>query len=331
MAAEALIFAQGVNHKIMLIFLYGPDTYRSRQKLNGLVEQYKKVNRGALNLKYFDFEKDDFKIVKEEFQQPSMFQEKKLLIFKNAFSNAEFREEFLKNKESFSGFWADKNNTIIFYEEGEVNKNSRLLNFLQKEAKCQKFEHLTGEKLKNWLMKEFKNLGGEIKDAALNKLVEFAGDDSWRLSNEINKLVNYKAGLAVEEKDVELLVSPRIETDIFQTIDCLAQKNKKEALKMLHRHLENGDSPFYILSMINFQFRNLLIIKSLSQKYPSFYPIAKVSGLHPFVVKKGYFLAQKFKLDELKKIYQKIFEIDSKIKTGRMEPVAALDLFVAGI
>ncbi|PIQ92378.1 MAG: hypothetical protein COV69_02735 [Parcubacteria group bacterium CG11_big_fil_rev_8_21_14_0_20_39_14] len=27
----------------MIIFLYGPDTYRSRQKLNEIIEYYKKV------------------------------------------------------------------------------------------------------------------------------------------------------------------------------------------------------------------------------------------------------------------------------------------------
>jgi DNA polymerase III delta subunit len=53
--------------------------------------------------------------------------------------------------------------------------------------------------------------------------------------------------------------------------------------------------------------------------------------MHPFVVKKSLQQASKFTLEELKKIYQKIFQVDLDIKTGRIEPEVALDLFIAGI
>jgi hypothetical protein len=38
----------------MLIFLYGQDTHRSRQKLNEIIARYKKVHQSGLNLKYFE-------------------------------------------------------------------------------------------------------------------------------------------------------------------------------------------------------------------------------------------------------------------------------------
>ena len=83
--------------------------------------------------------------------------------------------------------------------------------------------------------------------------------------------------------------------------------------------------------MINFQFRNLLTIKELIEKKLPYYKIINKSSLHPFIVKKSYQQAQKFTLQELKKIYQKIFETDLNIKTGRLDPQTALDLFIAEI
>lgn len=83
--------------------------------------------------------------------------------------------------------------------------------------------------------------------------------------------------------------------------------------------------------MINFQFRNLLIVKDLIQKYRSPYIPSKVTNLHPYVIKKSCSLAQKFTIQELKKIYQKIFQVDLDIKTGRVEPEVALDLLIAEI
>jgi UTP-glucose-1-phosphate uridylyltransferase len=44
----------------IIIFLYGPDTFRSKQKLKEIIERYKKVHQSGLNLKHFDFKKDSF-------------------------------------------------------------------------------------------------------------------------------------------------------------------------------------------------------------------------------------------------------------------------------
>jgi DNA polymerase-3 subunit delta len=53
--------------------------------------------------------------------------------------------------------------------------------------------------------------------------------------------------------------------------------------------------------------------------------------MHPFVVEKTLFQARKFQLEELKKIYQKIFQVDLDIKTGKVDPETALDLLIAEI
>ncbi len=327
----------------MIIFLYGQDTYRSRQKLNEIIGQYKKIHKTGLNLKYYDFQKDSFENFRDQIQQTSMFKEKKLAILKNVFSNQDFKEKFLKNSKNFLKLktraavkgekkdLSSSSDTILFYEENKISEKDKFFNFLKTKAKTQNFELLTGEKLKNWLRPEFFKLKTEINPEALNKLIEFAGNDLWSLTNEIKKLVSFKSGKKIEIKDIELLVKPKIETDIFKTIDALALKNKKIALEFIHKHLEKGDSPLYLLSMINFQFRNLLIVKDLTEKNLSPFAISRIAGLHPYVVKKTYFQAQKFTFEELKKIYQKIFEVDLAIKTGKLEPETALDLLIAEI
>ena len=82
--------------------------------------------------------------------------------------------------------------------------------------------------------------------------------------------------------------------------------------------------------MIAYQFRNLLTIKELQNTQP-YGAIAKKSGLHPFVVQKSYYLCSQFSIEQLKKIYQKIFQVDSDIKTGKIDSELALDLLLAEI
>ena len=309
----------------MIIFLYGPDIYRSRQKLNEIVDHYRKAHKSGLNLKYFDGKKLNYQDFKDSFQVISMFKEKKLTVLTNVFYAQDFKERFLKNFEKF----INSGDIILFYQEEKIVRNNSLFVFLSKHAKCQEFKLLDSQKLKKWIEKEFSIYQSEIDRKAIQSLIDFVGNDLWRLSNEIKKLASYKKGNKIEMGDVELLVKPKIETDIFKTIEAMAVKNKKQALSLLHKHLEKGDNPLYLLSMINFQFRNLLIIKELIQKNLPYNLLVKESKLHPFVVRKTYSQAQKFELEELKKIYEKIFQIDSKIKTGKIEPQLALDLFIS--
>jgi len=315
----------------MIIFLYGQDTYRMREKMKEIIERYKKVHKSGLNLRYFDCQKESgeeiFSNFRDEICQTSMFREKKLVVITNPFSDADFKEKFLKEFKNFK----NSDDIILFYEEGKVNKNDSLFKFLKKNAKCQEFKLLEGQRLRNWIKKEFEKSKAKIEQNALEMLIEYVGNDLWRMSNEIKKLASFKKDKKIEKEDVELMIRSKIETDIFKTIDAIAQKNKKLALKLLHKHLEKGDSPLYLLAMINFQFRNLLIVKDFIEKQKTYNTILRKSGLHPFVVKKSYFQSQKFTLPELKKIYQKIFQVDLNIKTGKTEPEMALDMLIAEI
>jgi DNA polymerase-3 subunit delta len=54
-------------------------------------------------------------------------------------------------------------------------------------------------------------------------------------------------------------------------------------------------------------------------------------GMKPFVVRKGLSQAAKFSISQLEAIYRELWETDLSIKTGRVAPVLALDLLVAGL
>lgn len=294
-----------------------------REKLKEIVEKYKKVRTSGLSLKYFEKGENFFNDFESDFKQTSMFKEKKLSIILNSFDDAEFKEGFLEQGKEF----LESDDIVVICQEGKINKNSALFKYLDKNAQSQEFEPLGYAKLKTWVKKEFEEYNARIDSQATDKLIEYIGNDLWRMSNEIKKLASYDKN--VEIANIKLLVRSSIETDIFKTIEAIARKDKKQALSLLHKHIGKGDSPIYLLSMINFQFRNLLIIKDLIEKSQPYYSIAKKSGLHPFVVKKAYYSAQQFSFQELKNIYEKIFKIDMQIKTGKVEPATALDLFIA--
>jgi DNA polymerase-3 subunit delta len=301
----------------MLILLYGEDTFRLKQKLDEIVGSYKAKHSSGLDLAFFD---SDFDKVKEKIEAVSMFNEKKLIVLKNIFGNLDFEESFFeyakKNKL--------KNNQeviVVLCQFGKLAASG----YKRKMSMSEEFKPLNGIELVNWIKKK------GINNLAAQKLAAFVGNDLWRMNNEIDKLLSYKAGKEITADDIDLLVGAKIDNNIFQTLDALANKDRKTALKLLHQHLSEGENEIYLLTMFIYQIRNLLKLKDLMESGTPPYSLAAKSGLHPFVVKKSVQVLKNFSLDQLKKIYHYLAEFDLELKTGRIDGLSVLDLLVMSI
>jgi len=80
----------------MIILLYGEDTFRLRQKLIEVIEEYKAKHKTGLNLARFRENNFDFDKIKEKIESVSMFDEKKLIILENALNNKIFYRRVFK-------------------------------------------------------------------------------------------------------------------------------------------------------------------------------------------------------------------------------------------
>jgi len=326
----------------MILFLYGKDTYRLQQKLREIENRYREIHKTGLNLEKLDANQISFREFWDKLFQQSMFIKKKLFFLENVFSNQKFKEQFTEKIKEISG----SEDIVVLFEKKELAGNDETFKALKKYGKSQEFKPLEGKKLREWIEKGFQKYEAEITEEGIDKLIEFVGNDLWQLSNEIKKLSFFKrTAIAshlknclktkVEREDVEKLVTSKIETDIFKTIDALAQRDKKRAFRFIENHLEKGDNPLYLLKMINFQFRNLLFLKLCQLKgewsLTSMEMVGKNFGIHPYVVKKSMRMLGNFSLEELKKIYQKIFETDLEIKTGKISPQEGIRMLIAKI
>lgn len=311
----------------MIIFLYGKDGYRLKQNLEKIVAEYHKKNANGMGFLSLDISElpEGIKKLEDAIKTVSFFNEKRLFAVKNIFGEAEKLLEIMKNWDLAS----DKQNILVITENLSqtelVKKSKNLFALLVAKPNISKsFEPLTGRQLENWMNNEVKANGASINTAAVKKLIDYVGDDSWQLSQEISKLASYSQGETINEKIVEQLVLPSVNLSIFETIDAVGAKNKAKALTLLARHLENGDDPYRIFSMFVYEFRNLLRVKSLLAKYMLSSDIAKKTGLHPFVVRKMSEQARKFELEELKQKFSILAQSDIAIKNGQLDIVDCL-------
>jgi DNA polymerase-3 subunit delta len=162
-------------------------------------------------------------------------------------------------------------------------------------------------------------------------LLSFLGNDLWLITNEVDKLMAFKNKEAITTNDVKQYVTAKLNENIFGLSDALASNNKKEAIKLLREQLALGLNEVYLLTMITRQFRILTEIKSLLSQNISQTQITSKLKLHPYVVKKSLTPAQKFTLLKLQDIYQKLVELEKKIKSTSLPAQTLLNLFILQI
>jgi DNA polymerase-3 subunit delta len=185
-----------------------------------------------------------------------------------------------------------------------------------------------GQWIRNRARQEY---GVEIDHPAAYALGAVTGPDLRAADNELAKLAAFVGGeRPITEADVALLTSYVAEASVFEMVDALGRRDGTTATRLLHRLLRD-DEPLQLFGMIVRQFRLLILAREYLNTGGSAGQIAPAIGVHPFVGEKLAKQAGSFTLETLEKIYHNLLDTDAGIKTGKVDPVLALDLFIAGI
>jgi DNA polymerase III delta subunit len=318
----------------MIIFLYGEDSFRSHAKLKEIITEYEKKNPASLNLTSFSFKEDSVKDFENALETFSLFQQKKLIILRDIFALDKNNQKKIAQIFQATKLAKDNDNIVVIIEQGNPDKRLGLFKYLKKISKSQSFAFLNKAKARQWLrnLKDNYYPDLKIKNSMLNWLADKIAPNLWKLQNELQKIYFYQKGSQKEtltHKDLENLIVFPSKNNIFDTLDAIAKRNKKQALNKLASHFQAFEPELKILAMFQYQFRNLLRIKDLAEKGNNYSAIQKKIKLHPYSFRKLYYLSANFTLDELKKIYQRLFELDIGFKTGAIQDKkTALEMFV---
>lgn len=326
----------------MLIFLYGQDTFRSKEELRKMIEENKKANSGWFDFVRIDASDKEAEVLKELKQATdtmSMFNSSKMVVVENVFVLRPEAQDELFNFLEKRNIEKESNTTLIFWCD-DIDVKSSIYKYLKSKAECKEFKSLDKSQLKKWIKDFVNKQNGRIDSQAIDRIINYIGNDLWRLSNELNKLIAYKMGdvrrptsdmydvghltsRIISAEDVELFIKPEIDLNIFDLVDAIGYKNKAKALKLFNQHIEDGANEHYLLSMIVSQIRNLIKVKTAEA--------IELLGLHPFVVRKTSQQAEKFTFEALKKIYYHLMTIDFESKLGKTDIRTALELFITNI
>jgi len=206
--------------------------------------------------------------------------------------------------------------TVLLVEHKSPDKRTSLFKKLKKNARLEEFKPRSGDELTHWTIKEIETRGGKIDWRTATELTTLISSDSWKLNNEIEKLLTYSQGDPITRDIVEKLVSGSTNASIFKLTDALGQKRPKEAISIFHQLVEKGDPIPMVFSMLIRQIRMLTQIKELSEQGMPSPQIASTIKQHPYAVKQMVSQTRNFSLKELKNLFSKLVNIDLRLKTG---------------
>jgi len=224
---------------------------------------------------------------------------------------------------------------LVLMEEVRVKRGHPLHSKLQSlvksnQASIELCERKRGSELVRWIEARIRAKGGQITRDTTQELMRTVGDNLRLLDQELEKLVAYTAGKRpISPEDVQLLVPLARREKIWDMVDALGEGRGRRAIASLHRLLDDGDHPLYVLAMIVRQYRILLQVKDLTARGLRSSAIAKELKLRDFVVEKMVRQARRYSLPQLEAIYARLLATDLAIKTGQMDAVLALDVLVA--
>lgn len=318
----------------MILFLYGEDNFRLKQKLKEIKQKYLDQSSNDANFSVLNFEDNtDFQKIKSDIEAMPFLTDKRMVVLENYLKSksTKLQDEIKDYLEK-----VPEKTIVIFMEEGTPDKRKALFKDLKKKAdKSWEFFTLKPYELEKWIRAEVSKQGGKIDNQTVQLLASYVGADLWQMQNEIDKLILYKGILRqaqdkepITNPDVELLVKAKLNTNIFNLIDALGFKDAKKATNLLEELFESGENEVYIMTMVIYQFRNILIVKDLLERGDNRDKIGKKAHMHPFVLQKTLTQAKNFTMPRLKEIYQKLADTDLAIKTGQMESKIALNLLL---
>lgn len=324
----------------MIIFLYGEDTFRSLDKLKQLKNRFQKeIDPTGSSIVTLESHEIDLGLIRKVILAPALFAKERFVVFKNFLQSKpkkELQDDMLALLQEYAD---DKNgNILVFWESvgndffGKKKKGQELLTFLKEQKFSQEFKPLTQFQLKAWVQKQLEAAKCTMDQKTLFTFTSMVGTDMWQIHNELQKLISYKQSGPITEQDIELLVSEQEDENIFALLDAVVQKKQQTSMQLLQKLLQGTDGDQAVFNILKWHIGIIAQIRScLDDGIQADQQIAKLTGAHPFVVKKNKQYAARLTREQIEELVHGILQLEMDIRTQLASSKVLLTRFITSV
>lgn len=317
----------------MIIYLWGEDTYRSREQLHLIRQKFiRERDPSRMNTTTIDGANTASAngLLGEIYAAPFLA-ERRMVVIEHLFV---LKKEILAELQTrIEEQKIPESTVLVCCHDGGVPKGKdpkALHERLCQEKFAQEFEPLSGAKLGGWIAAAVKERALTINEQALQYLVAEGGGNTWQIGMLIDQLAAYLAAqgrTVIERADITLFFHESAGDHMFALIDAVVGKQGKQAYALLSEQYAAGDDAGKIFAMIVRQIRILLELRDLYERMDgvSSETLAKELGLHPFVVKKSLAFVRQYPRAVLQQLYADLLQDDIHLKTGFADGATILE------
>lgn len=289
----------------MILYYYGDNEFGIAQGVRELRQKYIDKVGDELEYERFDVAAAGIHSLLDMIATVPMFATSRLVVVDNL-SAAKPEDDQLKTLIAS----ADAT-TVIVVVDANPDKRSRVYKQLSKLKGAKAYHKLSRPLLVKWLQATAQHNGAELDPATASYLVDWAGDDQWRLYNELLKIAANPTG--IDKKLIEQLVSPSVEASGFKMLDALFMPDVSKLLAEYDRMLADSQSDQQTIGLLNWQLRVLALAREGIESGNSGW--IKANRIAPFVAQKAQAYAKKLTMYQITDAYDLLVQADFAIKS----------------
>jgi DNA polymerase-3 subunit delta len=219
--------------------------------------------------------------------------------------------------------------TTVVFQATSLDQRRKITTALMKTATLVTFDRLTDEQAKRWAEEYLKRRGCRIEPMALGHLIGLAGTRLNRLANELEKLVTYAGAGFITSSAVSELVARAREHSSFELWDAILERDRKRALRLMERLLDDGSEPLVILGSLAALYRRMLAGKELMVRGASFEEVSRATGQYGQRAKEFNMRIGRMAREEIVHGLRRIAGVDNAIKKSEATPRLQMQYLIA--
>ncbi|MBI3651441.1 MAG: DNA polymerase III subunit delta [Acidobacteria bacterium] len=218
--------------------------------------------------------------------------------------------------------------TTLVFRALSLDQRRKITAALMKTCTVVNFEKLSEAQASRYIEAFLKSRNCRIEPAALQHLLALLGTSMGRLMNELEKLVNYAEGGFITNAAIEQLV-PRVrEPTGFEIWDAIIKHERKRALRLLHRMLDDKAEPVMLVGSLGGLYRRLLTAKDLIARRAPQEEVAKATGQYGQRLKDYIAAINRLSREEIVYGLERLAEVDVAIKSSAATPRLQLEYLI---
>lgn len=226
---------------------------------------------------------------------------------------------------------------LVLVESGKITWTKPLAKIFKKaesagHLKTREFADMSLTELERWISARVNEQGGRIAPSAARQVAYALGNDFMALDTTIAKLLAWSGSNEISAADVDLLVTPKIEDDIFSFVEAVGRRDIGLAQKILSRQFSLGVNPQSLIGLLSWHVRVLALIRQALDSSGKKLPVRQLAddlGLHSFVVSKTLQQIPYYSTDRIAWFYNELSQLDIKLKSSRLEPEVLFSVFLS--